>query len=140
MRAVLPPTHHTIFGLPARSITRFFVTCDVVAAIVQGSGSSVAGADNWTGKTKDIGEKILIGGLSFQSLAFVAYLCVFTRFHVTARRMEVETAPAGWRRVVKAVYISSSMIMVSNELHRFLREFPRLTELDQMYLPNRRVL
>jgi hypothetical protein len=108
---------------------------------VQGSGSSVAGAGNWKGETKDIGEKIIIGGLSFQSLAFVAYLCVFTRFYVTARRMEVETALAGWKRVVKAVYISSSMIMVSKiETQRFLRKFPKLTELDQMYLPDRRVL
>lgn len=113
VRAVLPPSRHTIFGLPARFITRFFVTCDVMAFCIQGSGSGTATGSNWMGPAGAIGVNIIIAGLAFQFVAFSAYMCVFVRFHMTARKMAVQDAPVGWENVVKAVYISSSMIMVS---------------------------
>lgn len=112
VRAILPPDRHTIFRLPARWITRVFVTCDVVGFVIQGNGSGVASSNNWQGETKDIGEKILIAGLAFQFVAFSAYLCVLVRFHLRANRSAVETAQRGWKNVVRAVYISSAMIMV----------------------------
>lgn len=114
IRAVLPPTHHKIFGVPARFLTPFFVTCDVLAFLVQGGGSGLASSDNWTGPNKDAGEKVLIAGLAFQFVAFSAYLCIFVRFHRLGKVVEVETAPGGWRNVVRAVYVSSSLIMVSD--------------------------
>ncbi|KAL0941736.1 RTA1 domain containing protein (7-aminocholesterol resistance protein) [Colletotrichum truncatum] len=112
IRAVLPPSHHTVFKLPARFLTRLYVSCDILSFFVQGGGSGVASSDNWTGNTGRIGTYILIGGLSFQAFAFGTYLCVLVRFHVLARRMEVEDAPAGWRLVLKGVYTSSSLIML----------------------------
>jgi hypothetical protein len=113
VRAVLPPSRHTIFGLPARFITCFFVSCDVLAFCIQGSGSGTATGSNWMGKAGAIGVNIIIAGLAFQFVAFSAYMCVFVRFHLTARKMAVQEAPVEWQNVVKAVYISSSMIMVS---------------------------
>jgi hypothetical protein len=113
IRAVLPPDHHKVWGIPARLLTRIFVTADIISFFVQSSGSGVASSKSWTGPTERIGTYILIGGLGFQVLAFSLYLSVFGRFHYLANKVEVENAPHGWRRVVRAVYISSSLIMVS---------------------------
>ncbi|WYZ37870.1 hypothetical protein EsH8_II_001376 [Colletotrichum jinshuiense] len=112
IRAVLPPSHHTIYKIPARRLTRIFVICEVVAFLVQGSGSGVASAGNWTGPMQKVGTNILIGGLGFQVLAFGVYLCVLRRFHVLGNRLEVPEAPKGWRRLLGAVYVSSGLILL----------------------------
>lgn len=114
--AVLPPSRHRILKISGRRLTPTFVACDVVAFLIQGSGSGVASADNWQGEMERIGVKILIAGLVFQLFAFSLFLCVFRRFHVLARRMAVDTAPLGWEKVVLSVYISSILIMVSPPL------------------------
>ncbi|KAF6523822.1 hypothetical protein HZS61_012321 [Fusarium oxysporum f. sp. conglutinans] len=93
--AVLPPSHHRILRIPGRRLTPIFVFCDVIAFLIQGSGSGIASSDNWQGEMERIGVKVLIVG----------------RFHVLALRMAVEDAPRGWQKVVLAVYISSILIM-----------------------------
>ncbi|RTE82339.1 hypothetical protein BHE90_003180 [Fusarium euwallaceae] len=110
--AVLPPSRHRILKIPGRRLTPIFVACDVVAFLVQGSGSGIASSDNWQGKMEKIGRNVLIGGLAFQLIAFSLFLCVFRRFHVLANRMAVDDAPNGWQKVVLAVYVSSALIMV----------------------------
>ncbi|KAI8723884.1 hypothetical protein NCS52_00245200 [Fusarium sp. LHS14.1] len=110
--AVLPPSRHRILKIPGRRLTPIFVACDVVAFLVQGSGSGIASSDNWQGQMEKIGRNILIGGLAFQLVAFSLFLCVFRRFHVLANRMAVDSAPNGWQKVVLAVYVSSTLIMV----------------------------
>ncbi|UPK97500.1 hypothetical protein LCI18_008435 [Fusarium solani-melongenae] len=110
--AVLPPSRHRILKIPGRRLTPIFVACDIVAFLVQGSGSGIASSDNWQGQMEKIGRNVLIGGLAFQLIAFSLFLCVFRRFHVLANRMAVDGAPNGWQKVVLAVYVSSSLIMV----------------------------
>ncbi|KAI8686149.1 hypothetical protein NCS55_00289400 [Fusarium keratoplasticum] len=110
--AVLPPSRHRILKIPGRRLTPIFVACDIVAFLVQGSGSGIASSDNWQGQMEKIGRNVLIGGLAFQLVAFSLFLCVFRRFHVLANRMAVDGAPKGWQKVVLAVYVSSSLIMV----------------------------
>ncbi|KAF5724755.1 RTM1 [Fusarium mundagurra] len=110
--AVLPPSHHRILRIPGRRLTPIFVFCDVIAFLIQGSGSGIASSDNWQGEMEKIGVKVLIVGLAFQLAAFSLFLCVFRRFHILALRMAVEDAPRGWQKVVLAVYISSILIMV----------------------------
>ncbi|CAG7564901.1 unnamed protein product [Fusarium equiseti] len=110
--AVLPPSRHRILKIPGRRLTPIFVGCDIVAFLIQGSGSGIASSDNWQGEMERIGVKVLIAGLSFQLVAFTLFLCVFRRFHVLANRMAVDTAPKGWEKVVLSVYISSILIMV----------------------------
>ena len=112
IRAVLPADRHRVLGIPARLLTNFFVTCDVISFLAQSSGSGIASSDNWSGPNERTGRYILIGGLAFQAVAFSIFLCVFRRFHVLANRLEAETAPAGWRKVMTTVYVSSSMILV----------------------------
>lgn len=114
--AVLPSSHHHVIRIPGHRLTPIFVCCDIVAFLVQGSGSGVASSNNWTGDEERLGRYILIAGLAFQFLAFSLFLCVFRRFHVLANRHEVPDAPAGWRKVVLAVYVSSILIMVGFRL------------------------
>lgn len=113
IRAVLPPSSHRILGIPGRRLTPIFVACDIIAFLVQGSGSGIASSDNWTGPNEKLGRYVLIGGLVFQLIAFSLFLAVFGRFHFLANRYEVADAPKGWRRLLIAVYCSSILIMVS---------------------------
>ncbi|RGP63484.1 hypothetical protein FLONG3_9871 [Fusarium longipes] len=110
--AVLPSSRHRVLKIPGRHLTPIFVTCDVIAFLIQGSGSGVASSDNWQGEMERIGVKILIAGLAFQVFAFSLFLCVFRRFHVLAGRTAVDNAPKGWQKVVLSVYISSILIMI----------------------------
>ncbi|EFY91230.1 RTM1-like protein [Metarhizium acridum CQMa 102] len=112
IRAVLPPSHHRVLGVPGKRLTPIFVICDVVSFTIQGNGSGIASSDNWQGEKEKIGRYVLIGGLSFQLVAFGLFLCVFRRFHVLANRMARPEAPKGWQQVVLSVYISSVLIMV----------------------------
>ncbi|KAJ4150203.1 hypothetical protein LMH87_010963 [Akanthomyces muscarius] len=109
---VLPPIHHRILGIAGRLLTPTFVTFDIVSFLVQGNGSAIASAGNWTGPKEKIGRYTLIGGLLLQLLAFGLFLTVFGRFHFLATRFAVPEAPSGWRKVVRAVYISSIAIMI----------------------------
>ncbi|GKU02658.1 rtm1 [Fusarium langsethiae] len=110
--AVLPPSHHIILKIPGRHLTPIFVVCDVIAFLVQGSGSGVASSSNWQGKRERTGVKILIAGLTFQLVAFSLFICVFRRFDFLAGRMAMDSAPKGWQKVVLSVYISSVLIMI----------------------------
>ncbi|CAG9943847.1 unnamed protein product [Clonostachys rosea f. rosea IK726] len=110
--AVLPPSKQRVLKIPGRRLTPIFVVCDIIAFLVQGSGSSIASSNNWQGNTERIGRYVLIGGLAFQLVAFSLFLCVFGRFHVLANKYEVRDAPKGWAKLVVAVYISSVLIMI----------------------------
>ncbi|KAI1073748.1 putative RTA1 domain protein [Whalleya microplaca] len=112
IRAVLPPSHHRVLKVPARLLTRIFVSFDVVCFLVQSSGSSLASAYGWVGPTADIAINILLAGLALQVLAFSTYLCILTRFYYLSRSMVVANAPLGWSKVLKAVCISSSLILI----------------------------
>jgi hypothetical protein len=97
-----------------RLITRIFVICDVISCLVQASGSSIASSTEWVGSTADIGIWVLIGGLVLQAVAFVFFMAIFARFHYIAKKkgLVAADAPAGWERLVVAVYVSSSFILV----------------------------
>ena len=129
--AVLPPSNHRILKIPGRRLTPIFVVCDIIAFLIQGSGSGIASSDNWTGPNEKIGRYVLIGGLAFQLVAFGLFLCVFRRSHVLANRKAIQNAPQGWRKVVRAVYISSGLIMVSahgkRKMHADLDRFDAST-------------
>ncbi|OAQ96837.1 hypothetical protein LLEC1_03882 [Akanthomyces lecanii] len=109
---VLPPAHHRILGITGRLLTPIFVGFDILSFLVQGNGSAIASAGNWTGPKEKIGRCTLIGGLLLQLLAFGLFLAVFGRFYLLATRFAVPEAPSGWRKVVCAVYISSIAIMI----------------------------
>ncbi|KAF4825295.1 Protein RTM1 [Colletotrichum tropicale] len=109
---VLPPSRHRIFNIPARLLTRIYVTFDIICLCVQSSGSSMASANSWVGPLSDIAMKILLAGLALQVLVFSTYICILFRYHKLSRMMAVPEAPTGWFGVLKAVYISSFLILI----------------------------
>ncbi|KAM3562974.1 hypothetical protein MY1884_001519 [Beauveria asiatica] len=109
---VLAPTHHRILGIAGRLLTPIFVTFDILSFVVQGNGSAIARTGNWRGPEEKIGRYTLIGGLLRQLLAFGLFLAVFGSFNFLANRFAVSDTPVGWRKVVRAVYISSIVIMI----------------------------
>lgn len=116
---MLPPsTGHKVFGVPARLLTRVFVSSDVLTFFVQAAGSGVASSVEWVGPTANVGVKILIGGLALQAVMFIFFLSIFSRFVYLAKRkgLAVADAPRGWEKVVVAVYVSSAMILVCSLL------------------------
>ncbi|KAL0934856.1 rta1 domain-containing protein [Colletotrichum truncatum] len=112
IRAVLPPSRHRIYKVPARRLTRIYVTFDIICLCVQSSGSSMASANSWIGPLSDIAMKILLAGLALQVVAFSTYLCILMRYHKLSRALAVADAPAGWFNVLKAVYASSILILI----------------------------
>ncbi|KAH9905044.1 putative RTA1 domain protein [Xylariomycetidae sp. FL2044] len=112
IRAVLPPSHHRIYRVPARYLTRIYVSFDVVCFCVQCSGSSLASVVNWVGPTAKTAEYILLAGLALQVVAFSTYLSILMRFHFLARSLAVDEAPKGWLNVLKVVYTSSFLILI----------------------------
>jgi hypothetical protein len=121
IRAVLPPSNHRVLKVPGRRLTPIFVSSDVIAFLIQGSGSGIASSADWTGDTAKIGQDVLIAGLVFQLVSFSIFLAVFGRFHFLANRFESEDAPKGWKKVVRAVYVSSICIIVRAACARFSR-------------------
>ncbi len=116
VQAVLSRQHtgHKVLGLHGRLLTRVFVACDVLCSLVQCSGSGIASSSEWQGANAALGVKVLIGGLSLQAASFAVFMGVFGRFHYVAVRkgLVAADAPAGWERVVVAVWVSSVLVLV----------------------------
>jgi len=110
--SVLPPTSHKILGVSAHRITKIFVGADIMSFLIQVSGSGIASSNNWRGKTEKIGVNVLIAGLSTQLatiLFFVVIVGVFGKRAVLERQAR-DQAPEGWRKVLAAISISSTLI------------------------------
>jgi hypothetical protein len=85
-----------------------------VSFLIQVSGAGIASSQNWDGQTLKIGENILIAVLAIQVATFGFFLAIVGRFHLLTRAGGVRNdAGEGWRKVLKAVYISSILIIVS---------------------------
>jgi len=60
-----------------------------------------------------IGTDVLIVGLAVQVATFALFMGIVGKFHSLTVRGVKEDAGYGWRRVLKAVYVSSALIIVS---------------------------
>ncbi|KAH7314281.1 RTA1 like protein-domain-containing protein [Rhexocercosporidium sp. MPI-PUGE-AT-0058] len=109
---VLPVNVTRIYHLPLKNLTKIFVTSDIFTFLVQVSGSGIASSNNWEGDLVKIGENVLIAGLAVQVFSLVVFLAVLSKFQHLARREQKECAGAGWKVVVRAVWISCSLILV----------------------------
>jgi hypothetical protein len=114
IRTVLEPSCHRVFGIPARFITRAFVTFDILSFLIQAAGTSIASSGNWEGDEAKIGTNVLIGGLSTQVATFVWFLGIVLRFWWQANQGGniKRDAPKHWKRVLQAIIISSGLILV----------------------------
>ncbi|KAF2266624.1 RTA1 like protein [Lojkania enalia] len=112
IRAVLSSDKHRIFFIPARFITKIFVSFDILAFLIQASGSGIASSGSWEGSEATIGTNVLIGGLAFQVATFTWFLSIVLRFWQHTKYHIRADAPVGWSRVLQAIWVSSSLILV----------------------------
>jgi hypothetical protein len=123
---ILPVDMTHICRIRTTHLTRIFVICDIVTFLVQVSGSGIASSGNWEGEVVDIGTNVLIAGLAIQVLTFAFFIAIVFRFHQLTKTVELrEGAGDGLKPVLKAIYISSALIIVSENLYDFLKN--RLT-------------
>lgn len=63
-----------------------FITCDVVATIVQMLGAALIGVSQSNRKDPTTANNILLGGLVFQAASFLLFIVLFAIFMVKAKR------------------------------------------------------
>ena len=106
-----------IHHIPVDRLTRIFVTCDIISFLIQVSGSGIASSGNWQGGVSKIGTDILIVGLATQVMTFAFFLVIVATFHAVTRSGKMRPdAGEGWKKVLMAVYISSTLIIVSKRM------------------------
>lgn len=77
----LPPGQERVFlGVSLKTLSRIFITSDVLSFVAQVAGSGIMASGNWPGSRKDAGTAILIAGLACQLATFTLYLVVLTLF------------------------------------------------------------
>ncbi|KAA1471517.1 RTA1-domain-containing protein [Dentipellis sp. KUC8613] len=87
--------HYSRFG--SRFYTIFFTCCDVVALVVQAAGGGLASGNDTPQSQVNIGTHVMQGGIFFQLVVIVIYLCfateVFWRYWT---HKPVRQADNGW--------------------------------------------
>lgn len=110
-----------VLGIPVVWITRIFVTADIIALVTQGGGGGIMAGGNIT--KVQIGEKIILGGLLFQIVAFSFFLIIAISFDRRQRKEQsVSDQPQrkgwkdleGWKKMLSALYTGSALLLVRN--------------------------
>ena len=84
MLAVLPVTQNKIVGLKPLVISFILITLDIIAIVIQATGSGIASSNGWEGSDRDTGVHILIAGLAIQVATVLAFLFGLWRFSTLA--------------------------------------------------------
>jgi hypothetical protein len=106
--------------LKPRLILWIFITCDIVATIVQILGAALIGVASSNRKDTTTPNNILLGGLAFQAFTFLVFIILFVAFAVKARRIM-------FRTVGRAFYAAFSLAVILF----YLRVCFRLSETAQ---------
>ncbi|KAI1662457.1 RTA1-domain-containing protein [Daldinia decipiens] len=72
--------------IPPQYYTRIFIPCDVVSLILQASGGGLAASAFHTGRSTDLGDKIMIAGLAFQVFTLLVFMLISTDFLINTLR------------------------------------------------------
>ncbi|KAI9649427.1 hypothetical protein NHQ30_002003 [Ciborinia camelliae] len=105
-----PTSSRTIKNLwvPPRWMTPIFVTCDVIAFLIQVFGATSATSKD--PKTVQKGYNIMKVGLVIQLLCFGFFLVVSLRFHVVSKRFQNSWPDTQWKKLLMAINIASALI------------------------------
>lgn len=76
-----------------KQYTWFFITCDILALILQGTGGGIAATAN-DNHMLDIGSNIMLTGICWQVLTLVLFALLFGDYVVRAYRQRTEIEPA----------------------------------------------
>ncbi|KDR72280.1 hypothetical protein GALMADRAFT_126499 [Galerina marginata CBS 339.88] len=107
---------HSVFKIPATSLTKIFVLLDIVSFLVQATGGSMASGDSSSAVT--LGLNIYMGGIGLQQLAILVFSSLVVRMHMHLLRLEKsgELAGAGkergWRKLLFTLYGSLTCITI----------------------------
>ncbi|PCH39359.1 RTA1-like protein [Wolfiporia cocos MD-104 SS10] len=66
--------------LSAKQYTAIFLSCDIIALLVQGAGGGIASSSVGSGTSPDLGGNIMLGGIIFQLVAITLYVFLATEF------------------------------------------------------------
>lgn len=72
--------------LKPKGILWGFITCDVIATIIQVAGAAMIGSAESNGKSPEIPNNILLAGLAFQTFAFTIFLTLLALFRYSLGR------------------------------------------------------
>jgi RTA1 like protein len=110
-----------VFKIPVVWITRIFVTADIIALVTQGGGGGIMAGGNIT--RVQIGEKVVLGGLLFQIVAFSFFLVISIAFDRRQRKAQALSGRPlkkgwknieGWKKMLFALYAGSVFLLVRN--------------------------
>ncbi|TGO43420.1 hypothetical protein BHYA_0001g00490 [Botrytis hyacinthi] len=107
---VTPSSFRNVKNLwvPPRWMTPIFVTCDIVAFLIQ-----VFGATSATSKDSKVvqrGYNVMKVGLVIQLVCFGFFLVVSLRFHFISKKFESSWPDRQWKKLLMAINIASGLI------------------------------
>lgn len=112
---LLPPgPQQRLFGINPLWLGRIFITSDILSFLTQGAGSGIAASGGWEGNMKNIGEGVLIGGLSLQLLTFTVYGVFMFRLVNRVHNSPQASFIPGVKHVLIGVAIAAVCIQVSS--------------------------
>jgi hypothetical protein len=104
-----------IFGIKARSLTKYFVWLDVLSFVVQMIGGSML-SPNASPKQLMTGIHVYMGGIGLQQAFMIFFLSIIFRFHQRMAELERSRHPAvkpHWRWLTAVLCFVLAMITVS---------------------------
>lgn len=107
--------------LSPKAIVTVFVTCDVIATVIQVAGAALIGVAESKRKSPTTPNRILLAGLAFQVANFFIYLVLLALF--LRRAWKIIAAPKGMKQFL-GVYLLAALFI-------YLRTCYRLAETSQ---------
>lgn len=89
--------------LPPKAILWIFITCDVVATVVQVLGAGLVGAAYSKDKNPNVPNDVLLAGLGFQVFSFAIFIVFFVRFLQKCWNLTASS----FKQFSKAVFIAT---------------------------------
>ncbi|KAI2466481.1 RTA1-domain-containing protein [Annulohypoxylon bovei var. microspora] len=97
--------------IPPKFYTRIFIPCDVVSLVLQAAGGGLASIAFHNGKSTDIGDNIMIAGLSFQVFTLFVFMIFAIDFLVnTLRRRRALGSEAAFSQDPALVAVRKSLM------------------------------
>lgn len=113
-RIVLAVERQKLLIVPARFLTRIFVTGDVICFLIQSAGGGLL-AGTKTPNVK-MGEALILAGLILQIVIFGLFVVITGLFHSRMRKdnsiQDLNDIP--WQRLLLGLYIVSALVVVRN--------------------------
>ncbi|KAJ7096974.1 RTA1 like protein [Mycena crocata] len=117
--------------LTPRWYTRIFLTCDIIALIVQGGGGGIA-ASSHKPENQKLGGNVMLGGIIFQFIAICVYTACgvdFLRHYLASKPVRPTVSASAARGVLDQKLRLMIAAMGFSTLMLFIRSIYRIVEL-----------